>query len=114
VLAAIMGGAAQIVFLDRVPAHAAINHAVEWTKAMSHPGAAGLVNAVLRRIGGLVSPHGFDGVLKQNGDRIHPRAVVEQHKSFLQFGLPRHCSYNPLIHARRRDAMKVQAARARP
>lgn len=54
--AAILAGAAQIVFMDRVPAHAAINHAVEWTKAMSHAGSAGLVNAVLRRLAALVCP----------------------------------------------------------
>lgn len=54
--AAILAGAAQIVFMDRVPAHAAINHAVEWTKAMSHAGSAGLVNAVLRRLAALICP----------------------------------------------------------
>jgi 16S rRNA (cytosine967-C5)-methyltransferase len=50
VRAALLGGAAQLVFLDRVPAHGAINHAVEWAKQVVRPGAGGLVNAVLRRI----------------------------------------------------------------
>lgn len=55
VRAAMHGGAAQLVFMDRVPAHAAINHAVEWAKAVANPGAAGLVNAVLRRVARLVA-----------------------------------------------------------
>lgn len=56
VRAALLGGAAQILLLDRVPVHAAINHAVEWTKRRLHRGAGGLVNAVLRRVAGLVVP----------------------------------------------------------
>ena len=39
----------QIVFLDRIPARAAVDEAVRLTKA-KHPRAAGLVNAVLRRL----------------------------------------------------------------
>lgn len=54
--AALLCGAAQIIFLDRVPAHAAINHAVEWAKRMIRPGAAGMVNAVLRKVAALKSP----------------------------------------------------------
>lgn len=50
VRAVLLAGAAQIVFLDRVPAHAVINHAVEWVKRVVRPGAGGLVNAVLRRV----------------------------------------------------------------
>src|SRR4051794_22337293 len=41
-------GLFQLVFLDRVPAHAAVGEAVELAKRGA-PGAAGLVNAVLRR-----------------------------------------------------------------
>lgn len=40
----------QICFLDRVPASAAVNEAVEQTKRMANPQAARLVNAVLRTI----------------------------------------------------------------
>jgi 16S rRNA (cytosine967-C5)-methyltransferase len=54
---AMLAGAGQIVLLDRVPSHAAVNHAVEWTKrsfvasgmTMAR-GTSGLVNAVLRRV----------------------------------------------------------------
>lgn len=51
--AALLGGAAQLLFLDRVPPHAAIDTAVEWTKSHVRPGAAGMVNALLRRINDL-------------------------------------------------------------
>ncbi len=53
VRAAVLGGAAQLVLLDRVPAHAAIDTSVEWVKG-HNPKAAALVNAVLRGISRLV------------------------------------------------------------
>jgi len=40
----------QIVFLDRIPAHAAVDEAVKLAKRYANDGAAGLVNAVLRKI----------------------------------------------------------------
>lgn len=46
----LIAAAAQIVLLDRVPVHAATNHAVEWAKRVIRPGAGGLVNAVLRKL----------------------------------------------------------------
>lgn len=52
--AALLGGAAQILFLDRVPAAAAVDASVEWTKRRLRPGAGGLVNAVLRKVAGSV------------------------------------------------------------
>lgn len=45
----LISGAAQLLLLDRVPAHAVINHGVEWAKQVVRPGAGGLVNAVLRK-----------------------------------------------------------------
>lgn len=48
--AALLVGAAQILLLDRVPDHAAINESVEWTKRRVRPGAAKMVNAVLRAL----------------------------------------------------------------
>lgn len=50
VRAALLGGAAQLLLLDRVPDHAAINETVEWARRHIRPKAGGLVNAVLRRI----------------------------------------------------------------
>src|SRR5216117_2044160 len=43
-------GAYQILFLDRVPAHAAVDESVKLAHKYGHPGTAGLVNSVLRRL----------------------------------------------------------------
>lgn len=43
-------GAYQILFLDRVPSSAAVNRAVEMTKNHRRPRAAGMVNAILRKL----------------------------------------------------------------
>lgn len=48
--AVLLAGAAQVLLLDRIPDHAAINESVEQAKRHVRPGAAGLVNAVLRGI----------------------------------------------------------------
>ena len=43
-------GAYQVLMLDRVPAHAAVDESVKLAHKYGHPGAAGLVNSVLRRL----------------------------------------------------------------
>src|SRR6516162_6835212 len=43
-------GAFQLLYLDRIPAHAAIDESVELAKHAGHNFAAGMVNAVLRNI----------------------------------------------------------------
>ena len=48
--AALVGGAAQILLLDRIPDHAAIDETVEWAKHRIRLGAGGMVNAILRRV----------------------------------------------------------------
>jgi 16S rRNA (cytosine967-C5)-methyltransferase len=40
----------QLLFLDRVPAHAAVHEAVEEARLLTHRGGASFVNGVLRRI----------------------------------------------------------------
>jgi len=50
VKAALLGGVAQLLLLDRVPMHAAVNESVNWAKWARSRGAGGLVNAVLRRV----------------------------------------------------------------
>jgi len=52
-------GAAQILLLDRIPDHAAINDAVDRIKSR-RPKAAGMVNAVLRRVAELRDPEKKD------------------------------------------------------
>ncbi|MDH5174043.1 MAG: 16S rRNA (cytosine(967)-C(5))-methyltransferase RsmB [Elusimicrobiota bacterium] len=44
-------GAYQLMYLDRIPAYAAINESVEMSKEFGHSGIVSLVNAVLRAIG---------------------------------------------------------------
>jgi len=43
-------GVFQLLHLDRIPAHAALNESVELTRAADHPHAAGMVNAILRKL----------------------------------------------------------------
>lgn len=50
VQAPLLVGAAQLLLLERLPDHAVINEAVEWTKANARTKAGGLANAVLRRV----------------------------------------------------------------
>lgn len=48
--AVLLGGAAQLLLMDRVPPHAVIDESVEWAKTTIRPGAGGMVNAVLRKV----------------------------------------------------------------
>lgn len=50
VLASLLAGAAQLLHFDRVPPHAAIDGTVGAAKAIAGPKAAGMVNAVLRKV----------------------------------------------------------------
>lgn len=50
VLTALRLGTYQLLFLDRIPRHAAINESVELVKSARKRSAAGMVNAVLRKI----------------------------------------------------------------
>lgn len=47
----LMAGAAALLFLDRQPAHAVVDESVALARMLVRPAAAGMVNAVLRRIG---------------------------------------------------------------
>lgn len=47
----LMAGAAALLFLDRQPAHAVVDESVALARILVRPAAAGMVNAVLRRIG---------------------------------------------------------------
>lgn len=74
-------GAYQILFLERVPAHAAVDESVKLANQYGHPGSAGLVNGVLRRLadekGTLTPPEGDDPVsLEAWGS--HPLWLVER------------------------------------
>ncbi len=57
-LAPMLVGAAQMIFLDKAPAYAAVNQSVEWAKLRAGRGVGGLVNAVLRRLSELLGAEG--------------------------------------------------------
>jgi 16S rRNA (cytosine967-C5)-methyltransferase len=84
VLLAMRIAAYQLVFLERVPAHAAINESVELVKRAKKRSAAGLVNAVLRKLakeestgsmGGKKEPSTAKDVAKAFA---HPEWLVER------------------------------------
>lgn len=69
VLTALRLGAYQILFLDRIPTHAAVNESVELVKQARKRSAAGMVNAVLRKI---------DRQSHPSNDSSHPEWLVER------------------------------------
>jgi 16S rRNA (cytosine967-C5)-methyltransferase len=79
-LAPLRVAAYQILFLDRVPAHAAVHEAVEQAHALTHRGAASFVNAVLRAIAR--SPRLGDWPVEE-ADPVRRLAVEMSHPDFL-------------------------------
>jgi 16S rRNA (cytosine967-C5)-methyltransferase len=75
-------GAFQILFMDRIPARAAVDESVELAKKYGHPGTAGLANAILRRLArGERAPlpdPGSDPVAYLSAAHSHPRWIVER------------------------------------
>ncbi len=87
VLTALRLGAYQILFLQRVPRHAAVNESVELVKSAHKRSAAGLVNAVLRKIGGTDSELDYR--------TAHPRWLVERWERIYGSEVTRKiCEYN--------------------
>jgi 16S rRNA (cytosine967-C5)-methyltransferase len=74
-------GAYQVLFLDRIPPHAAVDEAVKLAHRYGHPGTAGLANSVLRRLleekDRLTLPEG-DDVDSLSIWGSHPRWIVER------------------------------------
>ncbi len=81
-------GAYQILMLDRIPMHAAVDESVKLAHKYGHPGAAGLVNSVLRRLSEeretLTWPEG-DDVASLAVWGSHPEWLVE--RWLARFGL---------------------------
>ncbi|MHC4218531.1 MAG: transcription antitermination factor NusB [Planctomycetota bacterium] len=83
VQAALLVGAAQLLLLERLPDHAVINESVGWAKRKS-PGAARIVNAVLRRVADLREQR-----LETGGRPPLPRTDVPLHDGrVLRLGAP--------------------------
>ncbi len=85
---ALLAGAAQIVLLDRIPPHAAVNSSVEWAKRRVRPGAAALVNAALRRIVELVYPPGYEERVRREVWTDAPDEIPMPDGSALALGGP--------------------------
>ena len=49
-------GAFQLLHMDRIPPHAVLNESVELCRAAGHPHAAGMVNAILRKLAAAQKP----------------------------------------------------------
>jgi 16S rRNA (cytosine967-C5)-methyltransferase len=107
VRAALLVGAAQVMFMSRVPSHAAVHGAVGWARARAGVRSSSAVNAVLRRIAELCEtatreeaaewaddadaiPHHEGGVVRFESrwlpeDPLHRLAVATSHpRSLLQ------------------------------
>ena len=68
--AVLLSAAAQLLFMDRLPTHAVVNESVNLAGRMVRPGAAGLVNAVLRRLAEQVVQAAHDQPWVAAGDRL--------------------------------------------
>jgi len=82
-------GAFQLLYLDRVPVYAAIGESVELAKSAGNRFAAGMVNAVLRKIAG--QPKSKETVTVTNPAQLaaayaHPQWLVERWVN--HFGMP--------------------------
>ena len=73
-------GTFQLLHMDRIPAHAALNESVELCRAAGHPHAAGMVNAILRKLTGAGAPKAKLYELPPAfAERLaHPRWLVER------------------------------------
>jgi 16S rRNA (cytosine967-C5)-methyltransferase len=84
-------GAFQLQFLDRVPAHAAIDESVELTKQSGHRFASGLVNAVLRKLAsaGPATDLPEETAAELAAAQAHPAWMVERWASIYGLGAAR-------------------------
>jgi len=73
-------GAFQLLHMDRIPAHAVLNESVEMCRAAGHPHAAGMVNAVLRKLAATQRPgvRIFESPAAFAERLAHPRWLVER------------------------------------
>jgi 16S rRNA (cytosine967-C5)-methyltransferase len=70
----------QLLFLDRIPAHAAVNEGVEHARLVTHRGGAAFANAVLRRI---ARDPELAAWPVQERDPIRKLAIEQSHPDFL-------------------------------
>ncbi len=71
----------QLLFMDRVPAHAAVNEGVEHARRLTHRGGASFTNGVLRRIAR--APRLEDWPVGETSDPCRRLAIERSHPDFL-------------------------------
>ncbi len=71
----------QLLFMDRVPAHAAVNEGVEHARRLTHRGGASFTNGVLRRIAR--APRLDAWPVAEDGDLWRRLAIEKSHPDFL-------------------------------
>ncbi len=73
-------GAFQLLHMDRIPAHAVLNESVELCRAAGHPHAAGMVNAILRKLTAAQKPSTriFESTTAFAERLAHPLWLVER------------------------------------
>lgn len=103
VLTALRMGVYQKQFLTKVPAHAAVNETVELVKQAKKVSAAGLVNAVMRKVGRagsqLPSPGSKDASYLSVA-YAHPRWIVERWVTYFSHDVAQKvCEYDQRIPA---------------
>ncbi|MGD0731234.1 MAG: transcription antitermination factor NusB [Terracidiphilus sp.] len=80
ILIALRLGAFQLLYMDRIPARAAIDESVELAKQAGHRFASGMVNAVLRKLAGSSKPKQELGALKGHDlNRLATSDVLKGH-----------------------------------
>ena len=103
VLTALRIGIYQKQFLSKVPAHAAVNETVELVKQAKKMSAAGLVNAVMRKMkSAAYDPHAstLTGVEYLSSALAHPKWLVERWLSFFGDDVAQKiCEYNQRVPA---------------
>jgi 16S rRNA (cytosine967-C5)-methyltransferase len=66
----LLTGATQLIFMQRLPAHAVVDEQVNLARHMVRSGAAGMVNAVLRKVADMVKAVDLDTPWKPARDRL--------------------------------------------
>jgi 16S rRNA (cytosine967-C5)-methyltransferase len=75
-------GAYQLLYLDRMPAHAAVSETVALARRYGHPGTAGLVNSVLRRMSEVPRQEHF-ARLEALSDPVARREAIASHPAWM-------------------------------
>lgn len=73
-------GVFQLLYMDRIPAHAALSESVELCRAAGEPHATGMVNAILRKVAAAQKPRPrmFESTAAFAERLGHPRWLVER------------------------------------